>query len=92
MLGERLVTKQTGADGVVVKKVMIAQALDIVRETYLAIIMDRESIGPVVVGSPEGGMDIEEVAKTKPDAIFKVFCRVWHWRNYVSIQRKKRTS
>lgn len=71
MLGYKLVTKQTGKDGVMVNKVMIAQALDISRETYLAIVMDRDSVGPVIVGSPQGGMDIEEVAATNPGAIFK---------------------
>uniref|UniRef100_A0A1I8FIL7 ATP-grasp_2 domain-containing protein n=1 Tax=Macrostomum lignano TaxID=282301 RepID=A0A1I8FIL7_9PLAT len=71
MLGHKLVTKQTGKEGVMVSKVMVAEALDISRETYLAILMDRESGGPVVVGSPQGGMDIEEVAAKSPDAIFK---------------------
>lgn len=71
MLGHRLVTKQTTGDGVMVNQVMIAHALDIDRETYLAILMDRDSGGPVIVGSPFGGVDIEEVAATKPDSIFK---------------------
>jgi len=53
-------------------QVMVAEALDIERETYLAFLMDRTCSGPVVVGSPMGGMDIEEVAKTHPDAIHKV--------------------
>ena len=51
---------------------MVAQALDIARETYLAILMDRDSNGPVIVASPEGGMDIEEVAEKFPEKIFKV--------------------
>lgn len=71
MLGYNLVTKQTPPDGVPVNKVMVAQALDIARETYFAILMDRESGGPVMVGSPEGGVDIEEVAEKHPDLIFK---------------------
>jgi len=71
MLGHRLVTKQTPPDGVKVNKVMIAQALDITRETYFAILMDREHNGPVMVGSPAGGMDIEEVAEKTPELIFK---------------------
>jgi len=53
-------------------QVMVAQALDIERETYLAFLMDRTCSGPVVVGSPMGGMDIEEVAAKHPDAIHKV--------------------
>ena len=51
---------------------MVAEALDIARETYFAILMDRESGGPVLVGSPEGGVDIEEVAESSPHLIFKV--------------------
>ncbi len=51
---------------------MVAEALDIERETYLAILMDRELMGPVIVGSPQGGMDIEEVAEKTPELIFKV--------------------
>ena len=53
-------------------KVMIAEAMDIERETYLAIVMDRESGGPMVVCSPCGGVDIEEVAHNQPEKIFKV--------------------
>ena len=51
---------------------MVAEALDIERETYLAIVMDRDFMGPVVVGSPQGGMDIEEVAEKTPELIYKV--------------------
>jgi len=51
---------------------MVAEALDIARETYFAILMDRAFNGPVMVGSPKGGMDIEEVAAKSPEAIFKV--------------------
>lgn len=71
MLGYRLVTKQTTKEGVIVKKVMIAEALDIKRETYLAILMDRTFNGPVVVASPAGGVDIEEVAEKNPELIYK---------------------
>ena len=49
---------------------MVAEALDISRETYFAILLDRAHNGPVMVGSPEGGMDIEEVAEKNPEAIF----------------------
>jgi succinyl-CoA synthetase beta subunit len=51
---------------------MLGEALDISRETYLAILMDREFQGPVIVASPEGGVDIEEVAEKTPDKIYKV--------------------
>uniref|UniRef100_G3TEU9 Succinate--CoA ligase [GDP-forming] subunit beta, mitochondrial n=1 Tax=Loxodonta africana TaxID=9785 RepID=G3TEU9_LOXAF len=66
-----LATKQTPKNGVKVKKVMVAEALDISRETYLAILMDRSCNGPVLVGSPQGGVDIEEVAASSPELIFK---------------------
>jgi len=71
MIGHKIITKQTPPDGVPVSKVMVAQALDISRETYFAILMDRAFNGPVMVGSPAGGMDIEEVAEKTPDLIFK---------------------
>ncbi|XP_064857979.1 succinyl-CoA ligase [GDP-forming] subunit beta, mitochondrial isoform X2 [Oncorhynchus nerka] len=71
MLGYSLTTKQTPKEGVEVKTVMVAEALDITRETYFAILMDRACNGPVMVGSPQGGMDIEEVADKSPELIFK---------------------
>ncbi len=55
---------------------MLAEALDIAKETYFAILMDRDSGGPVMVGSPDGGVDIEQVAATHPDHIFKVLKRM----------------
>ncbi|XP_065066710.1 succinate--CoA ligase [GDP-forming] subunit beta, mitochondrial-like [Rhopilema esculentum] len=76
MLGHNLVTKQTPPSGVLVNKISVAQALDIARETYLAILMDRESNGPVIVASPEGGMDIEEVAEKYPEKIFKEYINI----------------
>ena len=72
MFGHKLKTKQTTGDGVLVRKVMVAEALDIARETYFAIVMDRAHQGPVMVASPAGGMDIEEVAEKTPEKIFKV--------------------
>ena len=71
MLGQRLVTKQTNKEGVLVDTVMVAHALNIERELYLAILMDRESNGPVVIASPAGGMDIEKVAEETPDKILQ---------------------
>ncbi|XP_020903721.1 succinate--CoA ligase [GDP-forming] subunit beta, mitochondrial, partial [Exaiptasia diaphana] len=72
MFGYNLATKQTSKEGVPVKKVMVAEAYDIDKETYLAILMDRDHNGPVIVGSPKGGMDIEEVANDTPEFIYKV--------------------
>lgn len=51
----------------------MAEALDISRETYFAILMDRSCNGPVMVGSPQGGVDIEEVAAKTPELIYKVY-------------------
>ncbi|XP_062585697.1 succinate--CoA ligase [GDP-forming] subunit beta, mitochondrial-like isoform X2 [Saccostrea cucullata] len=71
MLGHKLKTKQTTGDGVKVSKVMVAEALDLARETYFAIVLDRSFAGPVIIGSKHGGMDIEETAATDPDSIIK---------------------
>ncbi|CAJ0928761.1 unnamed protein product, partial [Mesorhabditis belari] len=71
MVGRKLVTKQTPKAGVLVEKVMIAEGVEIKRETYLAVLLDRDSNGPVVVASPAGGVDIEEVAEKNPELIFK---------------------
>jgi len=73
MIGQTLVTKQTGEEGKLVSKVMIGEAVSIEKEYYLAILMDRESSSPVIVASTEGGMDIEEVAESTPEAIVREF-------------------
>ena len=73
MLGEVLVTKQTGDEGRLVRKVMIAESVTIRRELYLAILMDRETCQPVIVVSTEGGMDIEEVAASSPEKILREY-------------------
>ena len=73
MLGEVLVTKQTGDEGRLVRKVMIAESVTISRELYLAILMDRETCQPVIVVSTEGGMDIEEVAEKSPEKILREY-------------------
>ncbi|MEM9018407.1 MAG: ADP-forming succinate--CoA ligase subunit beta [Verrucomicrobiota bacterium] len=69
MIGETLVTHQTGEEGKLVSKVMVADAVDIEKEYYLAILMDRESRSPVIVASTEGGVNIEDVAAETPDKI-----------------------
>lgn len=61
MLGFNLVTKQTPPAGVPVNKLMVAEALDIASEKYFAIVLDRAYQGPVIIASPKGGVDIEEV-------------------------------
>ena len=72
MIGYNLVTKQTSAQGSPVSNVMVAKALNIVKETYLAIVLDRAYGGPVIVASPDGGVDIEEVAEKTPERVFKI--------------------
>ncbi len=73
MLDQVLVTKQTGEQGRLVRKVMIAESVDIVHEYYLAILMDRSTSRPVIVASTAGGMDIEEVAHQTPEKIVRQF-------------------
>jgi succinyl-CoA synthetase beta subunit len=69
MVGHKLVTKQTPPSGIAVRKVMVAESVNIKRETYFSIVMDRSVDGPVIIASPSGGMDIEAVAKTNPEKI-----------------------
>jgi succinyl-CoA synthetase beta subunit len=71
MLGQTLVTHQTGPAGKVVHKVLVAEAVEISRELYFAILLDRSSSAPVVIASTEGGMDIEAVAAKTPERIFR---------------------
>ncbi len=60
--------------GLKVHKVLVAHAIDIKKEIYLGIIVDRKTKSPVVMVSPEGGVDIEEVARTHPEKIYKLTC------------------
>ena len=71
MLGNVLVTKQTGPDGRLVSKLLIAAAPNIQKELYLAVLLDRANSRPVMMASTEGGMDIEEVAAKTPEKIIK---------------------
>ena len=73
MLNQTLVTAQTGEAGKLVSKVMVAEAVDITHEYYLAILMDRATCRPVVVVSTEGGMSIEDVAHNTPEKIVRQF-------------------
>lgn len=72
MLGQTLVTHQTGDEGRVVNKLLVAEAVDISRELYFAILFDRETSGPMVIASTEGGVDIESVAHNTPEKILRV--------------------
>jgi len=71
MLGQNLITKQTTAEGMPCNKVMLVQRMNIKREMYLSIMLDRASGGPVFIASPCGGTSIEDVAAATPDQIFK---------------------
>lgn len=73
MLGNTLVTAQTGAAGRKVQTVYFTTGSQIKKEYYLAILLDRASSRPVIVASTEGGVEIEKVAHETPDKIFKVF-------------------
>ena len=72
IVGMKLVSPQTGAEGKLVRKVLVEQGLAIAKELYLAIIVDREAGMPVIMASTEGGMEIEEVAARTPGLIFKI--------------------
>jgi succinyl-CoA synthetase beta subunit len=73
MLGMRLVTRQTGESGQVVRRLLIEQGVEISREFYIGMLVDRSSRRVCVVASAEGGMDIEEVAAKTPEKIKKAF-------------------
>ena len=71
MLGNVLVTKQTGAEGRLVSKVLVVAAPVILKELYCAVLLDRATARPMVMASTEGGVDIEEVAAKQPEKIIK---------------------
>ena len=73
IIGMTLVTHQTGAEGRLVKKVLVEQGLNIAKELYLSIIPDRSTAQVVIMASEAGGMDIEEVAEKTPEKIIKVY-------------------
>ncbi len=71
MLGQVLVTHQTGDEGKLVRRVLVAQSVEIAQEHYFAILIDRAAEAAVVVASAEGGVDIEEVAASRPERIIR---------------------
>lgn len=73
MIGMTLVTPQTGPEGKLVRRILIEEALDIDRELYVGIVIDRAKEAPVVMASPEGGVEIEKVAAESPELIFKEY-------------------
>jgi len=72
MLGQTLVTHQTGPEGRPVRKVLISESVEIARELYLAILIDRTISAPVIVASTEGGVEIEAVAEHSPEKIVRM--------------------
>jgi succinyl-CoA synthetase beta subunit len=73
MIGMTLITHQTGPEGRVVSRVLIEEGLQMARELYLSIVLDRQSGKPVIMASAAGGMDIEEVAAKTPEQIHRVY-------------------
>lgn len=72
MIGEDLVTKQTGPQGRRVDKVFLMERVYMRRELYFSIVLDRASAGPVIVASASGGTSIEDIAESSPEAIMKM--------------------
>ncbi|XP_030533989.1 succinate--CoA ligase [ADP-forming] subunit beta, mitochondrial [Rhodamnia argentea] len=72
MLGQILVTKQTGSQGKVVSKVYICEKLSLINEMYFAITLDRKTAGPIIIACSKGGTSIEDLAEKYPDMIIKV--------------------
>src|SRR5213592_4564585 len=73
MIGMTLVTHQTGPEGRVVSRVLIEEGLQMQRELYLSLLLDRAAGKPVMMASGAGGMDIEEVAAATPEQISRVY-------------------
>jgi len=73
LLGKKLVTHQTGPEGKVVNRIYIEEGVDIDKEFYLSILLDRTVEAPVIIASTEGGVDIEEIAAAHPEKIIKMY-------------------
>src|SRR5260370_22662372 len=71
MLGQTLVTHQTGPAGRVVHKVLVGESVEIAREIYFAVLLDRTTAAPLIVASTEGGVDSETVAAQSPEKIIR---------------------
>lgn len=71
LLGNTLVTIQTGPEGKRINQVLLEEGCNIARELYLGIVLDRSAAKPVVMASSEGGVEIEKVAEETPELIFK---------------------
>jgi succinyl-CoA synthetase beta subunit len=73
IIGMNLITHQTGPEGKHVKRILVEEALDIAKELYIGIVIDRAKEAPVVMASSEGGVEIEKVAAETPELIFKEY-------------------
>ena len=73
---KRLVTAQTGAHGLPVKRLLIEEIVEVEKELYLSLTLDRRTSRYCLIASSEGGMDIEDVARKFPDKIHKLFIKI----------------
>lgn len=71
LIGKKIVNHQTGHEGMVSHQVLITAPVEIIKEFYLGIVIDRQQAQGMLIASPEGGMEIEEVAKNSPDKVLK---------------------
>jgi len=71
MLGMKIVTKQTGAEGKIVRRILVEKATDIQQEIYISFLVDRDSEQHMIIASSEGGVEIEEVAEKTPEKVIK---------------------
>ncbi|MCH9613299.1 MAG: Succinate--CoA ligase [ADP-forming] subunit beta [Chlamydiia bacterium] len=76
LIGMKMVNNQTGPQGVIAKQVLITVPVDIAKEYYIGAIIDRENAQPIIIASPEGGMEIEEIAEKTPEKILKLPIRM----------------
>jgi succinyl-CoA synthetase beta subunit len=72
LIGMKMVNQQTGPEGVIAHQVLITQPVDIAKEFYLSALIDRARATPLLIASPAGGMEIEEIAHKDPDAILQM--------------------
>lgn len=72
LIGMKMINEQTGPEGVVAKKVLISKPIDIAKEFYIGAVIDRDRAQPILIASPEGGMEIEEIAHKMPEKILKM--------------------
>lgn len=72
LIGMKMVNAQTGPEGVIAHQILVTKPVDIEKEYYIGAVLDREAALPILIASPEGGVDIEEVAEKHPDKILKL--------------------